>query len=195
MKLKFKDFIDSIFLLVVGILFLVFPSTMINYVGLIIGIYFIIKALIGYFLPHIFPLSRLSAGINLFLGFICLLLWGFFLKFIMLMLGIILLGDGLTKLTGNHFKFKDKKTYLPTVLAVIESLCGLTIFITSLTNAGNTLGILTGVVLVLLSIILFIGNIIKGKSTYEYDEPEIKVETKTDVFDAEIISEKHTHEE
>ena len=189
MKIKTTELFDSIFLFIVGILFVILPSKMVEWIGLIIGIYFILKAVIGYFFPNIFPLLKLSAGTNLFLGILSLLLWGFLVKFIMLLIGIILLGNGLSLLTKKPLSFKNRETYLPTIISILMTVSGIIIFIASLANAGHILGLITGIILIIISIIMFI-NLLKKKENETFvEEPQTKVETQADVIDAEIISE------
>lgn len=196
MKNKTNNIIDSIFLLIVGILFIILPSKMIELIGLILGIYLLIKALIGYLLPHIFPLSRLSAGINAFLGILCLLLWGFLVKFIMVLLGVILLGNGISSLSKTSFNLKDKSSLLNTILGIIITLCGASILVTSLMNAGHVLGIIAGVILIIIAILSFIKTF-TNKNDNEYAEQSTstkRVRNETEIIDVEIVSEKHTHE-
>ncbi len=195
MKIKLSDYIDSIFLLIIGVLFLIFPTRMINWVGLIVGIYFIVKALIGILFPLVFPLSRLSAGVNLFIGVMCLVLWGFFLKFIMILMGVILLGEGLTSLTKTPLNLKDKNTYLPNLLALLETLFGVTIFVTAIVDAENVLGILSGIVLIILAVTSFI-NAIYGNQYHVFgNNSDARIKSNADVIDAEILNEKHTHQD
>ncbi len=195
MKIKLSDCIDSVFLLIIGILFLVFPSQMINWIGLIVGIYFIGKALIGFLFPLIFPLSRISAGINLCIGILCLVLWGLFLKFIMILMSIILLGEGLTSLTKTPLDLKNKKTYLPNILAILETLFGVTIFVTAIINAENVLGILSGITLIILAVITFLNSACGKSNDSTNDNNSDRIKFKSDVIDAEIVSEKHTHQD
>lgn len=195
MKIKISDYIDSIFLLIIGVLFLIFPTQMINWVGLIVGIYFVVKALIGILFPLVFPLSRISAGINMIIGILCLVLWGLFLKAIMILMSIILLGEGLTSLTKTPLNLKDKNTYLPNILALLETLFGVTIFVTAIIDAENVLGILSGIVLIILAATSFI-NTIYGNKHYVFDDKQdTRIKSNSDVIDAEILSEKHTHQE
>lgn len=195
MKIKISDYIDSIFLLIIGVLFLIFPAQMINWVGLIVGIYFVVKALIGILFPLVFPLSRISAGINMIIGILCLVLWGLFLKAIMILMSIILLGEGLTSLTKTPLNLKDKNTYLPNILALLETLFGVTIFVTAIIDAENILGILSGIVLIILAATSFI-NTIYGNKHYVFDDKQdTRIKSNSDVIDAEILSEKHTHQE
>lgn len=195
MKIKLSDCIDSVFLLIIGILFLVFPTQMINWIGLIVGIYFIGKALIGFLFPLIFPLSRISAGINLCIGILCLVLWGLFLKFIMILMSIILLGEGLTSLTKTPLDLKNKKTYLPNILAILETLFGVTIFVTAIINVENVLGILSGITLIILAVVTFINSEYGKNNDSINDNNNDKIKFKSDVIDAEIVSEKHTHQD
>lgn len=195
MKIKFSDYIDSIFLLIIGVLFLIFPTQMINWVGLIVGIYFIVKALIGILFPLVFPLSRISAGINMIIGILCLVLWGLFLKAIMILMSIILLGEGLTSLTKTPLNLKDKNTYLPNILALLETLFGVTIFVTAIIDAENVLGILSGIVLIILAATSFINTIYGNKHYVFNDKQDTRIKSNSDVIDAEILSEKHTHQD
>ena len=110
MKLKLYDFLDSIFTLVVGILFIIFPETMVEWIGMILGIYFALKAVLC-FLTNISPFRNTLVIMNVFFSVLTFVFWGFFLKFIMFIFGIIVTLLGLMKflnqdITGNK---KEKR--------------------------------------------------------------------------------------
>ncbi len=191
MKEKLRFLPDVLFILILGILFTIIPSKMVKWVGLIVGIYFILKGVVQLIAYKGHPLSMFPVVLNIILGIICVLLWGLFVKFIMLLLGLILLGHGISTLSNPPTE-DHKPTLKITIISVLEAIFGGTIFVVSLFDAGEVLGIITGIILIILSILLFIENFKKDDHEHNNNSEYVHVETTTEVIDAEIIDEKHT---
>jgi uncharacterized protein YxeA len=63
-------------------------------------------------------------------------------------------------------------------------------------NAGHVLGIIAGIILIIIAILSFIKTF-TNKNDNEYAEQSTstkRVRNETEIIDAEIVSEKHTHE-
>lgn len=185
MKLKLYDFLDSIFTLVVGILFIIFPETMVEWIGMILGIYFALKAVLC-FLTNISPFRNTLVIMNVFFSVLTFVFWGFFLKFIMFIFGIIVTLLGLMKFLNQDITGNKKEKAWNIITALVEFLGGIAIISISFTDAHRVLGIVTGIILIFISILLFINNLDKYKWNATHEET---IEERKDVIDAEIINE------
>ncbi len=185
MKLKLYDFLDSIFTLVVGILFIIFPETMVEWIGMILGIYFALKAVLC-FLTNISPFRNTLVIMNVFFSVLTFVFWGFFLKFIMFIFGIIVTLLGLMKFLNQDITGNKKEKAWNIITALVEFLGGIAIISISFTDAHRVLGIVTGIILIFISILLFINNLDKHKWNATHEET---IEGRKDVIDAEIINE------
>lgn len=185
MKLKLYDFLDSIFTLVVGILFIIFPETMVEWIGMILGIYFALKAVLC-FLTNISPFRNTLVIMNVFFSVLTFVFWGFFLKFIMFIFGIIVTLLGLMKFLNQDITGNKKEKAWNIITALVEFLGGIAIISISFTDAHRVLGIVTGIILIFISILLFINNLDKHKWNATHEKT---IEERKDVIDAEIINE------
>ena len=185
MKLKLYDFLDSIFTLVVGILFIIFPEAMMEWIGMILGIYFALKAVLCFF-TNISPFRNTLVIMNVFFSVLTFVFWGFFLKFIMFIFGIIVTLLGLMKFLNQDISGNKKEKAWNIITAVVELLGGIAIISISFTDAHRVLGIVTGIILIFISILLFINNLDKHKWNATHEET---IEERKDVIDAEIINE------
>lgn len=185
MKLKLYDFLDSIFTLVVGILFIIFPETMVEWIGMILGIYFALKAVLC-FLTNISPFRNTLVIMNVFFSVLTFVFWGFFLKFIMFIFGIIVTLLGLMKFLNQDITGNKKEKAWNIITALVEFLGGIAIISISFTDAHRVLGIVTGIILIFISILLFINNLDKHKWNATHEET---IGERKDVIDAEIINE------
>lgn len=185
MKLKLYDFLDSIFTLVVGILFIIFPEAMMEWIGMILGIYFALKAVLCFF-TNISPFRNTLVIMNVFFSVLTFVFWGFFLKFIMFIFGIIVTLLGLMKFLNQDITGNKKEKAWNIITAVVELLGGIAIISISFTDAHRVLGIVTGIILIFISILLFINNLDKHKWDVNHEET---LEDRKDVIDAEIINE------
>ncbi len=185
MKLKLYDFLDSMFTLVVGILFIIFPEAMMEWIGMILGIYFALKAVLCFF-TNISPFRNTLVIMNVFFSVLTFVFWGFFLKFIMFIFGIIVTLLGLMKFLNQDITGNKKEKAWNIITAVVELLGGIAIISISFTDAHRVLGIVTGIILIFISILLFINNLDKHKWDVNHEET---LEDRKDVIDAEIINE------
>lgn len=186
MKLRFYDFLDAIFTLIAGILFIIFPNTMIQWIGIILGVYFALRAVLCYFF-NISPFRNTLVIFNIFFSVLTFVFWGFFLKFMMFIFGIIVTLLGLMKLVNQDITKAKKERIWNILTSCVELLGGIAIICISFTNAHQVLGIVTGAILIFISVLLFIKNMDKHKWDLAHEET-LENSTK-DVIDAEIVSE------
>lgn len=177
-------FLDAIFAFVIGILFLVLPEPMVKWIGIILGCYFIIKAILMFIIDTESPFQRTMAFIYFFLAILTFVFWGFLIKFVMFVFGVILALLGVMSLLQQGEESKKEKVW-KIVTSLIEIVGGVAIAVISFTDALKVLGIVTGIILLFVSLLLFLHEMDKLKWNQEHDHPK----KNKDVLDAEIISE------
>ena len=195
--------IDIIFYFVAGLLFLILPEPMMKWVGLIIGLYFICKAIsrfiIGYVKKEILW-GYLVSGFYLIMGIISISLWSVVITLLMTFVGLFIIFAGAIRLGGITFQRALMKPWIPTlIVGSIEILGGLTMIITSYID-HNILAYFIGVIFLLLSLStasdLVTEKFAKPKETFlSFDVEPQKEEKRKDVLDADIVNETvHPHE-
>lgn len=187
MKKFLSTYLDIIIAFVIGVLFLIFPGNMINWIGLLLGGYLLIKGILYLALPIYGPISMYQSISYLIFGLLTLLLWKFMITFIVALLGLYLIITGLNKfITLYHSSHNIKKFLISFIVYILEICGGLAIFITSFTNATNVLGIMIGIVFIIIALSSTISQYTMGKKDHFTSDKKI---TKESVIDAEIVSE------
>ncbi len=187
MKKFLSAYLDIIIAFIIGVLFLIFPGSMINWIGLLLGVYLIIKGTLGLVLPIYNPINMYKSISYLIFGLLTLLLWKFMITFIVALLGLYLIVAGVNKfIILYHSSHNIKKFLISFIVYTLEICGGLAIFITSLTNATGVLGIMIGIVFIIIALSSIISQYsIDKKEPFSND----KKITKEAVIDAEIVSE------
>lgn len=187
MKKFLSAYLDIIIAFIIGVLFLIFPNSMINWIGLLLGAYLLIKGILYLALPIYGPVSMYQSISYLIFGLLTLLLWKFMINFIVALLGLYLIITGLNKfVTLYHSSHNFKKFLISFIVYILEICGGFAIFITSFTNATKVLGIMIGIIFIIIALSSTISQYSMDKNNHFTTDKKI---TRESVIDAEIISE------
>ncbi len=184
------QYFDIIVIFLIGLFFIIFPDFMIKWIGLLLGGYLLLKSILGFFFPLFIPLGIYQSTVYLVLGILSFVFWEFFVQFITILLGIILVISGINKILSLYRVSHNIKTWLfAFIVHLLEVIGGIAIFIASLSDAKNVLGIIIGVILLIVALSLLASQIKNDKGELDALKVEKKKHQDAEVIEAEIVSE------
>ncbi len=187
------QYLDVIVIFLLGLFFIIFPSFMIEWIGLILCGYLLLKALLCFLIPII---GTYQGILYLVLSLLSFIFWKFLITFIVVLLGVILVIAGLNKLLSLYSKSHNIKAWLLSFIVCLLEICGgVAIIITSLSNADNILGYIIGAILIIVAISKLISQIHIQKKDSPYEQVTHDKHKNEDAIDAEIVSENTTDAE
>ncbi len=189
------SFIPTLFILILGILFLVKPHFMIEFAGYFIGAYFLFNALVQFFSYYIErSIKDLATGIFYsFLALISLLFAGFWMRYFFFILGVLFILSSIFQFLNLRIKrYFDFPIIEELLLAILKMISGILIFSFAFQENEKPMGIVIGICFILLAIFLGIKSAIQLHiqtkiNLLNPDQPSI---SQDQVIEGEIISEQ-----